>query len=240
MTSAIDLDWRALVKIARSLAGRPRFPWVDRDEGLRAFVGTDFAGCVITRKSTSGGLCCRGPHVLKHWSVTQKTIALSSGEAELAGVVKGSAEGLGMASLAADLGLELPLEVCADSSAAIGICRRTGIGKIRHLATGQLWVQERVRQGDFIISKIVGTSNPADILTKAVAEELLMRHGDYLGLVWESGRAQSAPLTADFEWGSCTRDRRSTDPRSVGGHRSTDLRPQRHHCANFTVGKGTS
>ena len=223
------------------MAGRPRlvysFPWVDQDEGLRAFVDTDFAGCVITRKSTSGGLCCRGPHVLKHWSVTQKTIALSSGEAELAGVVKGSAEGLGMVSLATDLGLGLSLEVCVDSSAAIGICRRTGIGRIRHLATGQLWVQERVRQGDFILSKVIGVNNPADILTKAVAEELLVRHGGYLGLAWESGRAKSAPLTADFEWGTTQRDRRSTDPRSGRDRRSTDPGSEIHHCANSMAGK---
>ena len=70
MTNATDVDWKALVRIARYLAGRPRlvyrFGWVDEDEGLRTFVDTDFAGCVITRKSTSGGLCCRGAHVLKH------------------------------------------------------------------------------------------------------------------------------------------------------------------------------
>ena len=31
-------------------------------------------------------------------------------------------------------------------AAAIGICRRTGIGRVRHLAVGQLWVQERLRE----------------------------------------------------------------------------------------------
>eukprot|EP00969_Alexandrium_andersonii_P144754 6401224-Alexandrium_andersonii.AAC.1 len=78
-----------------------------------------------------------------HWSATQKTSALSSGEAELAGIVKGAAEGLGLTAIAQDLGFTAALEVCADSSAAIGICRRTGIGRVRHLAVAQLWVQER-------------------------------------------------------------------------------------------------
>eukprot|EP00969_Alexandrium_andersonii_P100904 4451240-Alexandrium_andersonii.AAC.1 len=41
-------------------------------------------------------------HAIKHWSTTQKTIALSSGEAELAGIVKGAAEGLGRAAIAQD------------------------------------------------------------------------------------------------------------------------------------------
>eukprot|EP00969_Alexandrium_andersonii_P228242 10080134-Alexandrium_andersonii.AAC.1 len=46
-----------------------------------------------------------------------KTIALSSGEAELAGIVKGAAEGLGVVAVAQDLGLMARLLVCSDSSA---------------------------------------------------------------------------------------------------------------------------
>eukprot|EP00969_Alexandrium_andersonii_P185922 8215078-Alexandrium_andersonii.AAC.1 len=79
------------------------------------------------------------------------TIALSSGEADLAGVVKGAAEGPGLAAIAQDLGFAVSLEVCADSSAAIGICRRAGVGRLRHLAVAQLWVQERARSGDFTL-----------------------------------------------------------------------------------------
>eukprot|EP00969_Alexandrium_andersonii_P133759 5915613-Alexandrium_andersonii.AAC.1 len=63
-----------------------------------------------------------GAHTIKHWSTTQKTIALSSGEAELAGIVKGAAEGTGLVSVARDLGIDAELQACADSSAAIGIC----------------------------------------------------------------------------------------------------------------------
>eukprot|EP00969_Alexandrium_andersonii_P186011 8218825-Alexandrium_andersonii.AAC.1 len=81
-------------------------------------------------------------HAIKHWSTTQETIALSSGEAELAGIVKGAAEGLGLVAIAQDLGFSAALEACADSSAAIGISRRTGIGRARRLSVGQLWVQE--------------------------------------------------------------------------------------------------
>eukprot|EP00969_Alexandrium_andersonii_P015993 699866-Alexandrium_andersonii.AAC.1 len=65
----------------------------------------------------------------------------------MAGVVKGVAEGLGLGAVAQDLGFAVALEVCADSSAAIGICRRAGIGRARHLGVGQLRVQERVCSG---------------------------------------------------------------------------------------------
>eukprot|EP00969_Alexandrium_andersonii_P041948 1840225-Alexandrium_andersonii.AAC.1 len=71
--------------------------------------------------------------------MTQETIATSSGEAELAGIVKGTAKGPGLVAIAHDLGFSTSLLACADSSAAIGICRRTGTGRVRRLAVGQLW-----------------------------------------------------------------------------------------------------
>ena len=135
-----------------------------------------------------------GTHLVKHWSSTQKVITLSSGEAELAGIVKGSAEALGMKSLAADLGIACEVSVYADSSAAIGICRRSGIGKVRHLAVGQLWVQERVRNKEISLYKVLGTSNPADALTKHVPRDTADRHLRAMGLEREVGRAVSAPV----------------------------------------------
>ena len=105
-----------------------------------------------------------------------------------------------MVAIAKDLGVDVGLTVLADSSAAIGICRRTGIGKVRHLAVGQLWVQERVRSGDYELRKHPGAQNPADLLTKAVNAELISRHTAYAGLRWEPGRPATAPLLDGFTW----------------------------------------
>ncbi len=101
-----------------------------------------------------------GTHLLKHWASTQKKI--TSGEAELGAVVRGFSEALGLQSVARDFGVELDPEVHADSSAAIGICRRCGIGKIRHLAVAQLWVQDLVRAKECRLHKVLGTQSPAD------------------------------------------------------------------------------
>jgi hypothetical protein len=178
------------------LAGSPRlvlqYPWQE-EAGLHVYVDTDFAGCTQTRRSTSGGILFLGTHPLKHWSATQKYVTLSSGEAELGGVVKGVAEGLGAQALAADLGMQLSLSVHADSSAAIGICRRSGIGRVRHLAVGQLWVQDHLRRGTFQLFKVRGEENPADLCTKHLVRAAVDRLLEVCGLVRESGRADSAP-----------------------------------------------
>ena len=134
-----------------------------------------------------------GTHLIKHWSSTQKTLALSSGEAELYGVVKGASEALGLQSLASDMGIDAPVQIKTDSSAAIGICTRTGIGRVRHLATGQLWVQEKIRNRSMRLFKHPGADNPGDICTKHVPSELLNRHLPSIGNKYEMGRADCAP-----------------------------------------------
>eukprot|EP00969_Alexandrium_andersonii_P095007 4196562-Alexandrium_andersonii.AAC.1 len=58
----------------------------------------------------AGGVCARGLRAIRHWPTTQRTIALSSGEAEMAGIVKGAAEGLGLVVVTQDLGFRALLE----------------------------------------------------------------------------------------------------------------------------------
>eukprot|EP00969_Alexandrium_andersonii_P096396 4256202-Alexandrium_andersonii.AAC.1 len=69
-----------------------------------------------------------------------------------------------------DLGFFARLRGYADSSAATGICRRTGIGRVRHLAVGHLWVHERVRPGDFELIKCrVWTTPPICLPRRSTA-----------------------------------------------------------------------
>ena len=104
-------------------------------------------------------------NLLKSWSTTQATIALSSAEAELYALVKGAAQGLGMVSMAEDLGYEMGVMVHTDSSAAVGITARKGLGKLRHIQTQFLWVQDKVRSGNLVVQKVAGEENVADALT---------------------------------------------------------------------------
>ncbi len=93
----------------------------------------DYAGRPTTRRSTDGGVVMGGISPLTAWSTTQATPAMSNGEAELYGCVKGSAEGLGVVSSFADLGESKTLRVGLDSSAALGILRRVGFAKLKHI-----------------------------------------------------------------------------------------------------------
>ena len=197
MSAPTNLGWQATKRIGRYLVGKPRLVYVYRKQDLSAidvYVDTDWAGCVKTRKSTSGGAIMLGRHCLKHWSSTQPSTALSSGEAEFYGVVRGAGHGLGFQALLRDLGITAKLRLWTDSSAAIGICSRQGLGKLRHIDTHTLWVQQAVRSGRFELKKIKGTENPADLLTKHnqthdSIEKLVALYDCY----FKGGRADLAP-----------------------------------------------
>ena len=134
----------------------------------------------------------RGAHLIKHWSVTQSTPTLTSAEAELGGICRGSSISLGLVALARDLGFTWDLTIQTDATAAIGICRRRGLGRVRHLAVADLWLQDRLRSGDFELCKVLGSNNVADLLTKYLDRSTQDRHCESLGLDFEAGRADSA------------------------------------------------
>ena len=106
-----------------------------------------------------------GNHLVRSWSKTQAGIALSSAEAELAGVVRTTAEVIGFAGMMKDLGRTLTGKgyVYADASAALGIIQRKGVGSIRHLDTRLLWIQEKAVKEVVEFKEVAGTVNPADL-----------------------------------------------------------------------------
>ena len=136
----------------------------------------------------------RGNHVLKTWSTTQPTIVLTSAEAEFIAAVRGAAEGMSAKTLCSMFGRQCNLRVHLDSSAALGVAKRKGVGKIRHLDTRLLWIQERVHAGDLIVLKVAGTENPADLMTKHLSEEASSACMVRLGCWPREGRAAIAPM----------------------------------------------
>ena len=94
MSSPTELSQAALKRMARYLRMRPRLVWkydYQVASHLEVYTDTDWAGCIRTRKSTSGGCLLLGNHILKTWSATQASLALSSGEAEFYGIVRAAA-----------------------------------------------------------------------------------------------------------------------------------------------------
>ena len=197
MSSPTSHSWMALKRLCRFLAGAPRMVYrYERQhvEVLDIYTDTDWAGCPRTRKNTSGGCVMFGKHTVKHWSSTQASVTLSSGEAEFHGVVKGAGVGLGFQALLRDFGLDVPVRLWTDSSAAIGICSRQGLGKLRHLDTKTLWIQQAVRTGAIQLRKVPGVANPADLFTKhSLSKERVLELLKLFSCDYRGGRPANAP-----------------------------------------------
>ena len=134
-----------------------------------------------------GGTAVRG------WSTTQSVIALSSGEAEYYAALKGASVALGFQSMLADLGITAKITLYTDSSAARGIIHRAGLGKLRHLETGYLWLQAAVKAKRLQVRKVLGSVNPADLFTKHLAAMDMWKHLETLQISTEEGRTEAVP-----------------------------------------------
>ena len=131
-----------------------------------------------------------GSHLLKGWAKTQTLVALSSGESGLYATLRAASEGLGLLAVAKDLGITLRGEVWGDASAALGIIKRRGLGKTRHIDTGFLWIQQTAAERRLQFGKALGRDNPADLYTKYLDWETIQRHSDKISIEYTEGRAR--------------------------------------------------
>jgi hypothetical protein len=188
-----------LKRAARYLLAAPRvvqlIPFQRQITHLTTYCDTDHAGCIRTRKSTSGVVMNLGNAMLRSFCRGQSLIALSSGEAEFYGLVSAASESLGEKSLAQEWGIKLHVEIYMDATAGAAIGSRKGFGRVKHIHTCFLWVQNYVTNGTLKLKKVHTSENYADILTKAVAGPLLKRMMEAMGFCYLLGRSGLA-LTA--------------------------------------------
>ena len=138
-----------------------------------------------------------GAHLIKAQSKTQPNFALSSGEAEFYSMVSATSEALGLKAMLQDYQAPLDPWLFVDASAAIGVAQRSGLGKIRHLDTGSLWLQQAVKEKQIGLSKVKGTENPADLMTKFTDSATLDKMCTIMNLEVRGGRSALAPKVAE-------------------------------------------
>ena len=134
------------------------------------------SGCVV---HYGGNRFCLHSHAR-----TQPVTALSSAEAELIAASVGAAEGKMLQSLVSEvLGKAIPIRLMLDSSAAIGICSRQGVGRVKHLQIRWLWLQQSVHENEVKLGKIPTAENTSDLLTKYLPVTAHQLHTEGVGLM---------------------------------------------------------
>ena len=97
----------------------------------------------------------------------QVPIATSSGEAEWYSACGGSSEAIHVAKVCSFVfGKEIRIVVLTDSTVCKAIGARQGVGKIKHLETKSLWLQQKIKDKVLYVRKVGTKDNCADLGTK--------------------------------------------------------------------------
>ena len=114
----------------------------------------------------------------------------------------------GLLTLAKELGwgeLSLVVHLGTDSNAAKSFVNRRGLGKMRHLEIRDLWLQKEIREGRVLVHKVLGTENPADLMTKILTvkeiDDRLRRMSIYMKVSGDRKQMASVELSSELHWG---------------------------------------
>ncbi|GJW65179.1 retrovirus-related pol polyprotein from transposon TNT 1-94 [Tanacetum coccineum] len=122
--------------------------WYPKDSGfeLTAFSDADHAGCLDTRKSTSGGIQFLGDKLVSWMSKKQKCTAMSSAEAEYVALSANCAQVMWMRTQPQDYGFNYnKILLYCDSQSAISIsCNPVQHSHTKHIHTRYHFIKEQV------------------------------------------------------------------------------------------------
>ncbi|GJW15953.1 hypothetical protein Tco_0020086 [Tanacetum coccineum] len=149
--------------------------WYSKDSciALTAFADADHTGCQDTRRSTSGSMQLLGDRLVSWSSKKQKSIAISSTEAEYIALSGGCAQILWMRSQLTDYGLrfnKIPL-YCDNKSSIALCCNNIQHSRSKHIDIRYHFIKEQVENGVVELYFVRTEYQLADIFTKALGRE---------------------------------------------------------------------
>ena len=114
----------------------------------------------------------------------QKVVTLSSGEAELVALTQVVSEAI-LIKKAWTFLTEFEVDMIArtDSSVARAIAQRAGVGRVRHLQTSCLWIQQWCARRELKVLAIPTETNPADVGAKVLKANRLRTLCGIMGMV---------------------------------------------------------
>ncbi|GJV13957.1 retrovirus-related pol polyprotein from transposon TNT 1-94 [Tanacetum coccineum] len=149
--------------------------WYTKDFGfeLTAFSDADHAGCLDTRKSTSGGIQFLGDKLVSWMSKKQDCTAMPSAEAEYVALSASCAQVMWMRTQLKDYGFNYnKIPLYCDSQSAIAIsCNPVQHSCTEHIYTRYHFIKEQVENSVIELYFVRTKYQLADMFTKALLEE---------------------------------------------------------------------
>ena len=131
------------------MLGEPELIWTFPDQ--KCF------SCVVVRF---------GEHVIDVVCSKQDVVSLSAPESEFYAMSSGGAHVIHTKNILSDLQVEVIVRPENNSTSACGICRRRGVGRLRHFHKKELWLQDQVAAKTVELGRVPSEDNEADLGTK--------------------------------------------------------------------------
>nr|XP_043639644.1 uncharacterized mitochondrial protein AtMg00810-like [Erigeron canadensis] len=167
-----DLHFKLAMRVIRYLKGSPGKGIFFKKEGnlsLSAFVDSNWAKKVTTRKSITGYILFLGSCPISWKSKKQQTISRSSAEAEFRALAAITCEVIWVQKILEELGVHKtrPVSIFCDSKAAIQIAANLVFHeKTKHFELDLFFIREKILLGIIETIKVTSEENSSDIFTK--------------------------------------------------------------------------
>lgn len=153
---------------------------------LYAYSDADFAGCVNTRRSTTGYLLQIGSATVSWSSERQKCVSISTAESEYVASAESVREMVWLCSLMDDLlpsGYGKPI-LSIDNQSAIKLIKNPEMHRrTKHIDIKFHFIREKFNQNLFSIKSVPSEQQLADILTKPLPKERFSKLRSLIGIV---------------------------------------------------------
>ena len=187
--------------ICHYLAGTSKYALVcngNTNKGLVPCAGSDWASNPVDRRSTTGYMVKLADAIFICNSRAQRTVVLSSTEAEYMSLSDTSRQLVWIKALLSELGVNLgPIPLCGDNQGSIFMASNpVQERRIKHIDIRFHYIREVVQQRQVELFFMNDSDNPAAMFTNNLGRTKFTQFRATLGLqVYSSEDAQSAVIT---------------------------------------------
>ena len=151
------------------------------------YSDSDHAGCMDSRKSTSGYVFMLAGGAVSWRSAKQTLVATSTMEAKFVSCFEATSHGVWLKSFMSGLrivdSISRPLRLYCDNSAAVFMAKNNKSGsRSKHIDIKYLAIRERVKEKKVVIEHISTELMIADPLTKGMPPKIFRDHVVSMGL----------------------------------------------------------
>ncbi|KAG6487976.1 hypothetical protein ZIOFF_056734 [Zingiber officinale] len=169
------LHYAAAKRILRYLQGTRKLgiKYVkEKENKLVGYTDSDWAGSLDDRKSTSGYIFCLGSKIISWVSKKQKTVSLSSAEAEYIAVTDAACEAVWLRRILSDVEQkqEAPTTIFCDNNSTIAMTKNPVFhARTKHIELRHHFIRDFVSDKKIQLKFINTNEQLADGFTKAVS-----------------------------------------------------------------------